>query len=1003
MYLQCHSSFSFQYGSIPPDRLAEFAASCAPERLALTDINCMAAHAEFAKACDRLGAAYLLGVDFRYKNRLQYILIARNEAGYAFINAHLSERNAEAAYPGAPDLYPDFPDSVFALYPPDTMPVKAPNHVFMMVRPVDLKHRFSWHRRIPEHRWVACPTLTFEHPRMFGFHRILRAIGENELLDRLSADKLSDPDDYIRSPQAVEKLYEAMPETIHRARAITDACEFRLDFTRNRTLRFFYGSDTEDARALRQLTEIGKRKRYGDTPPPEAEARIEKELRVIAELNFQAYYLLTHDMIRFAAEQGSRHVGRGSGANSIVAYCLGITDVDPISLDLYFERFLNASRNSPPDFDIDFSWKDRDAIIRYILNRYNTKGMKASQLSATVRYKHRAVLRELGKIFGMPKRDIDKFTGRLPQQYFSTLEPLIQTPASAEDISGSPLYNRIIRISAYLHKLPSHLSIHAGGILIASDSLYLSTATFVPPKGFPVAQIDMFAADDLQLHKLDILSQRGLGHITDTLSLIAHTKGPAEAQAAKAVIDHTGSIVDNPEARKLLKTGDTIGCFYIESPAMRSLILKLRCDNFRALTAASSVIRPGVGHSGMMRAFIARFRGDEPVQCLHPILTHLLKETFGVMIYQEDVLKVAHHFGGLSLEQADILRRGMSGKLRSVEVLRTLKDAFLQSCTRRGIDEAVTNEVWRQMESFSGYTFPKAHSASFAVESFQDLYLKHTYPLEFMTAVINNFGGFYSTAFYLEEAKRLGAVVLIPCVNQSEYLSTLQGNTIRLGFIHVAQLEKDMITGLLHNRKLYGPFAGVHDFLQRVSCGQEQVRHLIRLGCFDFTGRPRASMLWEARMSKAAVVAGGPGIFGVQQPDEPEFPLAHWSLIQILHIEIEYLGFPVTDSLFTLIAPLQEHRISSIHMRQHAGQYVCMVGCICSRKPIRTRNGKLMQFLTFRDPEGVWDGVLFPKLNMNTELRNEGPWILHGRIALDFDVPVLDIQQVQLAERLPLT
>ena len=1000
MYLQCHSSFSFQYGSIPPDRLAEIALSLAPGRIALTDINSMAAHAEFAKACDRLNVPYILGVEFRYKHHLQYILLARNEDGYAYINRHLSERNAGIADPQLAELYTDFPDSVFALFPPECMPITSSEHIYMMVRPSDLKRRYSWHRRISPQRWVACPTLSFEHAKMFGFHRILRAIGENELLDRISDDKLGDPDDYVRTPQQASQLYEAIPDAVNRACAIAAECDFKLDFTRNRTLRIFHNSEIEDALALRQLTNDGKYRRYGDKPPAEAEARIENELRVIAQLKFQAYFLLTHDMIRFATAQGFRHVGRGSGANSIVAYCLGITDVDPISLDLYFERFLNASRNSPPDFDIDFSWKDRDAVIQYVLKRYNRKGISASQLAATVRYKQRAVIRELGKIFGMPKRDIDKITGRLPQQYFSTLEPLIQTPTQVEDISQNPVYNRILKISAYLHKLPSHLSIHAGGILIASDCLYKSTATFIPPKGFPVAQIDMFAADDLQLHKLDILSQRGLGHITDTLLCIGHTRGEAEAETARAIIANTAAIVEHPRARILLKTGNTIGCFYIESPAMRSLIRKLRCDDFRALTAASSVIRPGVGHSGMMRAFIARFRGEEPVHCLHPILTQLLKETFGVMIYQEDVLKVAHHFGGLSLEQADILRRGMSGKLRSIEVIRTLKDAFFMSCAKRGIDSTVTTEVWRQMESFSGYTFPKAHSASFAVESFQDLYLKDAYPLEFMTAVINNFGGFYSTAFYLEEAKRLGAEVLLPCINESEHLSRLDGNAIRLGFIHVAQLEKDMIFALLQNRKKYGAFVGVHDFLQRVSCGQEQVRHLIRLGCFDFTGRPRAAMLWEGRMSKAAVVTGGPSIFAVLQPDAPAFPLSHWSLTQRLHIEIEYLGFPVSDSIFRLIEPLPDYRVASLQMHLHVGKYICMVGYICARKPIRTRNGKLMQFLTFRDPEGVWDGVIFPQRNLNNELRNEGPWILHGRITLDFEIPVLDIQQVKLAQRI---
>lgn len=994
MYLQTHSTYSFQYGTLSPERLSTLGKQTSPHRLTLTDINNMAAHAEFAKACDAMETSYNLGVEFHWKGTLAYVLIARNENGYAFMNEWLSRWLELQKQTGHAEPITDFPEDVWVLYPPDQLPPYSPDHVLAMVRPIDLQQRFQWKNLPGRNKRVACPTLTFEIPRMFGFHKILRAIGENELLDRLSTEKTGSPLDFFRKPEEIHQLYSSEPDWLKRSQMISDSCTFKLDFSRERTRQHFHKNAAEDRIVLRSLAEEGKYRRYGNHPPEEVQRRIEKELDIIARLKFQGYYLITHDIIRYATHRGYPHVGRGSGANSIVAYCLGITDVDPIDLDLYFERFLNASRNSPPDFDIDFSWKERDDIIRYILQKYNEGHFRASQLAATVRYKSRSVLRELGKIYGLPAREIEKLTGRLPQQYFSTMEPLIQDPALHG--KDNPVYDKLIRISQWLHKLPAHLSIHAGGILISERSLYETTASFVPPKGFPVAQIDMFAADDLNLHKLDILSQRGLGHIKDCIRLIAQSRGQAESDAANAVIRNTAAIVHRPESRQLLKSGETIGCFYIESPAMRSLILKMGCEDYRALTAASSVIRPGVGHSGMMRTFIARFRGDEKVTTLHPRLSELLKETFGVMIYQEDVLKVAHYFGGLSLEQADVLRRGMSGKLRSLSVMRTLQEAFYNSCRKQGIDEKIIQEVWRQMESFSGYTFPKAHSASFAVESFQDLYLKHHYPIEFMTAVVNNFGGFYNTWFYLEEAKRLGAEVALPCLNRSELLSKTEGRVIRLGFIHIAGLEQEVIRHILENRRLYGPFVSVHNFLERVPCGPEQMRILIRLGCLDFTGQSRAELLWEARLSKSALVSTGLSFFPPALPEKIHFPVMPWTDTEILHIEIEYLGFPVSGSFFQLLPTIPEDAIPSCDLMQHIGQYITLIGYICARKPIKTHNGKLMQFLTFRDLHGVWDGVLFPDKNQEIEIRRLGPWIVKGRVQTDFGVPVIEIREMRV-------
>ncbi|MEM7040900.1 MAG: DNA polymerase III subunit alpha, partial [Bacteroidota bacterium] len=351
----------------------------------------------------------------------------------------------------------------------------------------------------------------------------------------------------------------------------------------------------------------------------------------------------------------------------------------------------------------------------------------------------------------------------------------------------------IYRYGQELQGLPNHLGIHPGGILISQKPIRAFAATELPPKGFPIVQFDMFVAEDAGLYKYDVLSQRGLGHIKTSYEVVrenqGHTVDVHNVRAFKA----------DPKIAALLREGRTVGCFYVESPAMRSLLRKLRCDDYVTLVAASSVIRPGVAKSGMMKQYIERHRhwtglgadgrkeqvvttGPEamvrfaqPIETpkgvqeaewyMHPKMSGILHETYGVMVYQEDVIKVAHHFAGIDLGEADILRRAMSGKYRSRNHFDLIRDQFFGNCAEYGYDEKMAAEVWRQMESFSGYSFCKAHSASFAVESYQSLYFKAHHPLEFMVGVINNFGGFYRTEVYLHEARVAGAIVHAPCVN----------------------------------------------------------------------------------------------------------------------------------------------------------------------------------------------------------------------------------------------
>jgi DNA-directed DNA polymerase III PolC len=540
-------------------------------------------------------------------------------------------------------------------------------------------------------------------------------------------------------------------------------------------------------------------------------------------MGFCSYFLIAWDITKFSWERQYYHYGRGSGANSIVAYCLRITDVDPVEHDLYFERFLNPKRNSPPDFDIDYSWKDRNAVYDYIFKTYGKNHV--ALLGAMVTFQDRSIIREMGKIHGLPKEDIER---------------MIRYPNSP--LNDNDICQEILQQSKQISDYPSIRSIHAGGVIITELPLTYYTALDMPPKGYSTTQFDMHTAEVSGLDKLDILSQRGLGHIKEARDLILKNRG------IKVDIHQVEKFKTDEATNNLLVSGNTTGCFYIESPAMRLLIRKLQCNDYLTLVAASSVIRPGVAKSGMLGAYIERHRKLKPFEYLHPILEEQLYETHGVMVYQEDVLKIAHHYGGLDFGDADVLRRMMSGKARDEKQFQEIEQKFFAHCAAKNYDNKISKLIWKQIESFAGYSFAKGHSASYAGESYQSLYLKAHYPLEFIVAVINNFGGFYATRVYINEARKLGGSVNLPCVNKSDYTTTLYGKEIYLGFIHIKSLNEEGAHKIIEERNINGDFTSLDNFKLRTGVTLEQLIILIRIEALRFTGQDKRELLWEAHL-----------------------------------------------------------------------------------------------------------------------------------------------------------
>jgi DNA polymerase-3 subunit alpha len=431
---------------------------------------------------------------------------------------------------------------------------------------------------------------------------------------------------------------------------------------------------------------------------------------------------------------------------------------------------------------------------------------------------------------------------------------------------------------------------------------------------------------------------------------------------------------------------------------MRGLLHKLRCDNYVHLVAASSIIRPGVAQSGMMRAYIQRFHQPNSFEYLHPVFEEHLAETFGVMVYQEDVMKILHHFAGLGLDEADVMRRMMTGKKRSSKAFERLKEKYFTNCAARGHSAELSQEVWRQIESFGGYSFCKAHSASFAVESFQSLYLKTYYPLEFMVAVINNFGGFYNTEYYVHEARMNGATIHPPCVNNSRVLTRITGKEVYLGFAHVKGLERQLMQDLERQRREFGRFRDLEDFARRVPCSASQLELLIRIGAFRFTGMKKSALLWDKSRVLHRENRQGMHVLFEGETEKYALPELTEGPLDQAYEEMDLLGFPLCSpfSLLSEKAQKENPGLMAREMQEKEGHRVTMTGYYVCRKDTRTIKGQLMHFGTWLDMEGrFFDTVHFPGPASAAAFRGRGIYRIRGRLVSDFGFMSLEVTTME--------
>ncbi|MDX6183047.1 DNA polymerase III subunit alpha [Flavobacterium sp. Fl-77] len=966
MYLNCHSFHSLRYGTIPLEDLITKATACDVTAMALTDINTVTGIYDFIKGCEAAGIKPLVGMEFRSEHKLRYIGLAKNASGLAEMNRFLTRHNFEKTV--LPAFAPEF-ENVFVIYSLENAPDILKRNEYIGIGPQQLQKLVLSEWKTRQDKMVILQPVTFRSKREYNLHRILRAIDMNVILSRLT------PDDYCRDSEVMVPMetllscYVEYPQITANTEKIIQECHFEFDFKTPKNKKFYTNNRKDDINLLTTLAQQGLEWRYGKNNA-EAKSRMFKELKVIDQLEFSGYFLITWDIIRFSNSQGFLHIGRGSGANSIIAYCLGITDICPLELDLYFERFLNLNRKSPPDFDIDWSWKERDTILEYIFSRYGYEHV--AFCGTNVEFKYRSIFREVGKVFGLPKEELDALA-KNPMELHAT----------------NKVVKQVQQYGMLLEKYPNQRSMHSCGILISEEPITNYTPLEMPPKGFPIVLFDMHIAEDIGLEKFDILSQRGIGHIDDSVKLIEKNRG------IRLNIRDTSISKNEASCNAFLAIGRTIGCFYIESLAMRGLLRRLNCDNYKTLVAASSIIRPGVAQSGMMKEYIFRHNHPDKFEYFHPVFQEQLGETYGIMVYQEDVIKIALHYGGLPAADGDILRRAMSGKGRSKEALQKVKDNFFASCHEQGHPLKLSEEIYRQIESFAGYSFCKAHSASYAVESYQSLYLKVHYPVEFMVAVINNQGGFYRTEVYVHEARMSGATIHNPCVNKSEQQTTLYGTDVYLGFMHLQSLESKIALLIQTEREQNGDYKSLEDFINRIPIGIEGIQILIFIGAFRFTKKTKNQLLVIARLILVNFKPENRSLMLIQEPvKEYELPKLERSQFEDAFDEIELLSFPVSCSPFALLQTRFRGDVMAKDLFGHHKKTVRMLAYLISRKHVPTKMGA-MYFGTWIDAQGeMFDTAHFTDSLAKYPFQGGGCYLLLGHVEVDYHFPTITVTKM---------
>lgn len=911
------------------------------------------------------------------------VLLVQTAAGYPRLCRLLTRRHREPAFDLAADL-PDFADGLRVLTDhPDLLTRWAGAGLDVAAaldRPRPRTHplrRAATAAGVPA---VAVAHAWFLAEADHATHRLLRAIAARTVLSRLSPSEPAPADAVLPAPEAHARRFAAVPEALSAAREWRDGLSFEgPNFGR---LLPVWPEPNPEA-ALRRKAEAGAARRYGTPLPAAARERLDHELGVIGKMGYAGYFLTVADIVR----RSPRTCGRGSGAASLVAYCLGITNVCPLRHHLYFERFLHAGRTDPPDIDVDFAWDERDAVLADVLTRY---GDRAALVCSVIRFGPRMAVRETARAWGLPDGEIGPVADRLSHSWPSDgdLAAELRRRPRARGLRLDPPWPDILAAANRLADAPRHLSVHPGGVVLTPGPVHDYVPVETAAKGVPILQWDKDAAEEAGLVKIDLLGNRSLAVVRDAL---------AAARRAGAALDELRwHPEDDPATRKLVAEGGTMGCFYVESPATRLLQKKSGRGDFAHLVIHSSIIRPAA--NAEIQEYLRRLHTGT-WKPLPPAVEAALSDTYGLMIYQEDVSRTAMALAGFSHAEADRLRRVISKKDRGRRLVH-FRDRFFAGAAARKVPGPVAARVWEMMMSFDGYSFCKPHSASYARVSFQSAWLKAHYPAEFMAAVIENGGGFYSTFAYVSEARRMGLAVHGPDVTRSAAEWTGRGRKVWAGLRSIQGLGAEVRERIVADRNRR-PFHDAMDFFQRIRPDADAARNLIRCGAMDRLSEDghRGRLMWRFARWRQRGRGGehGPGLFDPPADVPPSLPPD--DPMEMYRDALAILGFPPDRHPLRFLRDRLRRRgaIPAAELARHVGRDVALGGWLITGKPVRTGGGDPMSFLTFEDETDLVETVAFPEVWRRDGhlLGGPGPYWISGRVEREWGAATLTLDRIQ--------
>ncbi len=1024
-HLHVHSHFSFGLGVSSPESLAVAAAERGFGTLACTDTNGVYGAVEFLRACAAAGVRPILGAHL-VAGEQEVVALATNERGWgalcrAITAVHWQKNQAVPPYHLSALLAPDR-DGLILLsrdigFLEHILQLSGPANLYAELRPGKTRHAVLAAARRLGLPVVATNGVVAAHAEEWSRHRLLRAIALNTTLSALPAEEVWPKQAWLCPRDHLARHFPDCPEALRAAEEIAERCAYTIPIgTRTVPPRV---ADTAGAfDQLRELTLEGARWRY-PVMTPELRDRLDLELGIIARKEFADYFLVVRDIVR----KGPTHCGRGSVANSVVSYCLGITHVDPIAAKLVFERFLNLERRDPPDIDLDFPWDERDKVLEYVFRRY--PDLHSAMVANHNCFQPRGALREVAKVHGRPAGEIREVTRRIP--FFENGERLADLIAVHPNFRGLHLadtWQELARVAEKLIGMPRHLSVHAGGVVITPTPLtdYVpveraaKTLTEDPSLPVPVIQFEKDGTEDAGLVKIDLLGNRSLAVIRDAIEAVQGNTGHQ--------IDYTSSSAGDDEgAKSLFRTGQTMGVFYTESPASRLLCAKSQADTFELLVLNTSMIRPA--SNKYIQIYLDRLRNQVPYEPLHPSLRDTLSESFGIMVYQEDVVNVCTTFAGMSPAVGDGLRKALSKK-RPAKHLGAYAEEFFSGALRLGRDPDSAKQVWDMIMSFAGYSFCKGHSCSYIQVAQHSCALRAHHPAEFMAAVLSNGGGFYQPFAYVAEAMRMGLTILPPDVNASDFRCSGRGREIRIGLQFVKGLSADAVERIMSARGR--PFISIFDLRARTGIAPSDLRLLIKIGALDSIaqGWTRPMMLWmvdtdgqrgggaagglQHAHRELALDAHGPASPPPRRPadwfDElpPAIPvLKEYSPERRRREECEILGFMTDAHPMQLHAEdLRQFRLCpSTELHRHVGRYVRAAGMLTTAKPVHAKTEEPMEFATFDDGYGLIEAVLFPQVfrERGHVLFDQGPFIFRGKVEEEFGAVTLTISHLERLER----